>query len=115
MVAVTVILSAIIAAFVFGMAGQIQTTHMVAATEQRTSTSTVTVTYMGGQDAKLLQGLGVTVDTNTTVDWFNASGTNGVSVGAIKTVPASNPGRNYIVVTGVFTDGSTQVIAQNTL
>ena len=51
MVAITVILAAVIAAFVFGMAGNIQKTKVVAATEYRVNSSYVTVTYQGGQDA----------------------------------------------------------------
>ena len=57
MVAITVILAAVIAAFVFGMAGNIQKTKVVAATEQRVNASYVTVTYQGGQDAGTLNGI----------------------------------------------------------
>src|SRR5208337_3058763 len=54
MVAITVILAAVIAAFVFGMAGNITKTKVVAATASRTSSSYITVTYSGGQDAGTL-------------------------------------------------------------
>ncbi|MGD1003854.1 MAG: type IV pilin N-terminal domain-containing protein [Methanoregulaceae archaeon] len=49
LVAITVILAAVIAAFVFGMAGNIQKTRVVAATAS-TQGSTITVTWQGGQD-----------------------------------------------------------------
>ena len=87
---------------------------MVAATEQRSSTSNVTITYQGGQDAGLLQGLGAQVDGGT-ITWVNSSTTGTIPVGTTKTISAGNPGRNYVVITGYFTDGSVQVISQNTL
>ena len=49
MVAITVILAAVIAAFVFGMAGNITKTKVVAATATR-SGSNINVVYQGGQD-----------------------------------------------------------------
>jgi len=62
MVAITVILAAVIAAFVFGMAGNIQKTKVVAATLSRPSANSVIVTYQGGQDAGTLLGLNFTVN-----------------------------------------------------
>ena len=56
MVAITVILAAVIAAFVFGMAGNIQKTKVVAATEYRANASLSLVTYQGGQDARTIGG-----------------------------------------------------------
>ncbi|WP_062397059.1 type IV pilin [Methanogenium cariaci] len=47
MVAITVILAAVIAVFVFGMASDIETTKSVAATAKQ-SGSDVLVTYQGG-------------------------------------------------------------------
>ena len=54
MVAITVILAAVIAAFVFGMAGNIQKSKVVAATASRISSTAVVITYNGGQDANSL-------------------------------------------------------------
>src|SRR5271157_547612 len=62
MVAITVILAAVIAAFVFGMAVNIQKTKVVAATEYRNSSTWVIATYQGGQDANTLQSINWTVD-----------------------------------------------------
>ena len=45
MVAITVILAAVIAAFVFGMAGNIQKTKVVAATVQQPDSDNIVVTY----------------------------------------------------------------------
>ena len=51
MVAITVILAAVIAAFVFGMSGNISKTKIVAVTAQQPDSKYITVTYQGGQDA----------------------------------------------------------------
>ena len=131
MVAITVILAAVIAAFVFGMAGNIQKTKVVAATESRVNTSSVVVTYQGGQDAGSLTGIAFTVDgANVTPSISTAAdalttlqGTmvvaktsgNSLPVGASMYLNAGNPGKNHIVGVGTFNDGSTQVIVDTTL
>ena len=51
MVAITVILAAVIAAFVFGMAGNISKTKVVAVTGARIDANHVLFTNDGGQDA----------------------------------------------------------------
>jgi len=131
MVAITVILAAVIAAFVFGMAGNIQKTKVVAATEYRTNSSFVTVTYQGGQDAGTMGGIAFTVDgANVTITTGGAAAVGStpatneliaagsgtiLPVGANAIIPASNPGKNHVVGVGVFTDGTTQVIVDTTL
>ena len=57
MVAITVILAAVIAAFVFGMAGNISKTKIVAATAQQPAANSIVVTYQGGQDARTCTGI----------------------------------------------------------
>ena len=127
MVAITVILAAVIAAFVFGMAGNIQKTKVVAATEKRVNTSYVTVTYQGGQDAGTLYGIAFQVDgANATPTMYGqnqvsqnevypASGQSVLPVGSSVTLSATNPGKNHVVGIGVFTDGTNQVIVDTTL
>jgi flagellin-like protein len=136
MVAITVILAAVIAAFVFGMAGNIQKTKVVAATEYRNSSSYVVVTYQGGQDAGTLGSIAFTVDgSNATLIYPTSSstgldiagtgnsanaifsGTAGaiLPVGSSAVVNAASPGKNHITGVGVFTDGTTQVIVDTTL
>ena len=127
MVAITVILAAVIAAFVFGMAGNIQKTKVVAATEKRVNASYVTITYQGGQDAGTLNGIAFTVDgTNVTPTGTGSAVVvnNEVTppatqtilpVGQTATVPASNPGKNVVVGVAYFTDGSQQVLVDTTI
>jgi len=118
MVAITVILAAVIAAFVFGMAGGIQKNHVLAATAQVVGTNTV-VTYQGGQDASLLATSGnPLVLTCTAADGTNLDpGSNNfpaagaLTVGATAQCPRTGSGaKDHVVVTATFTDGSTQVI-----
>jgi flagellin-like protein len=112
MVAITVILAAVIAAFVFGMAGNVQKTKVISTTVQRNATG-VSVTYMGGTDAASFSYATVTVGGATT--YQNVSGTStsnnilgntlGTQVfGATTTTPAR------VLVIGQFTDGASQVI-----
>mgnify|MGYP006268830017 CR=1 FL=1 len=58
MVAITVILAAVIAAFVFGMASGVSKTKTVAVTAKKIS-SNITVTYQGGTDDPLMAGVGI--------------------------------------------------------
>ncbi|MGA2918975.1 type IV pilin, partial [Methanoregula sp.] len=60
MVAITVILAAVIAAFVFGMAGNITKTKVVAVTASKTDAQDITVMNQGGQDQSALTALNVT-------------------------------------------------------
>ena len=106
MVAITVILAAVIAAFVFGMAGGISSTKSVAATAQQEG-ATIYVTYQGGQDS-----LDVTKITAYVPDC--ATSTAELSAPVVGQAMPFNVGlggdRNHVVVTATFADASSQVI-----
>ncbi len=74
MVAITVILAAVIAAFVFGMAGNVSKTRSIAVTAG-TSGSNFTTTYNGGPDDSDLASLNITYKDNGTV--FHTTGAGG--------------------------------------
>jgi flagellin-like protein len=126
MVAITVILAAVIAAFVFGMAGNIQKSHVVAATAQRTSSTTVTVTYQGGQDAGTLQSIQWQVGGSAASPGTppGAVGTGGIMI-ANATSGTVNVGSSGVITTGAppvhvtaigkFADGTSQVIYDSNL
>ena len=101
MVAITVILAAVIAAFVFGMAGNVGKTKVVALTTQRPSTTSIVVTNMGGPDAGSVSTLAVTGDLT--------GGTLGKSTGSTKTFTCL-AGKNHVIVTATFSDASQQVL-----
>ncbi|WP_342678079.1 type IV pilin N-terminal domain-containing protein [Methanofollis sp. UBA420] len=105
MVAITVILAAVIAAFVFGMAGNMSSTKNVAATATQQGT-TVIVTFQGGADAGDVKFL----------DW-SVNGVNQTPLHPLKNVTGSSAqnssgtnDKDHVVVTATFKDGAKQVI-----
>jgi len=108
MVAITVILAAVIAAFVFGMAGNVQKTKIVAATAQQTGTN-VTVTWQGGQDNGSCTSFNVTV--NNVIPAPAASSQNlACTVGNSYSMNGGTAAQDHVVVTARFTDGTQQVV-----
>ncbi len=105
MVAITVILAAVIAAFVFGMGSNIGTTKTVAVTASLNNTQHLIVTVQGGGDVATLKMLNMTI--NGTGD-INA--TKDVGVGT--TFNSSSPivGGSHVIIVAHFMDGSQQVV-----
>lgn len=108
MVAITVILAAIIASFVFGMSSNISKSKIVAVSAQQTDSTHITVTYLGGQDSGSLElaMVNITDDDGKFVDVDNLTNVVGNSVKA--TGKFSNT--NHVVVVGHFVDNSDQVL-----
>jgi FlaG/FlaF family flagellin (archaellin) len=109
MVAITVILAAVIAAFVFGMASGVQKTKSVAATARQMGTQII-VTWQGGQDNAMVSSYNISV--------LNSSGSTANSYFLPPNVGNSTilgngigtPSNDHIVVVGSFTDGTQQVV-----
>lgn len=118
MVAITVILAAVIAAFVFGMSGQVSKTKIVAVTVQQPDAKHILVLYQGGQDAQSFDGGRVTVTNDNTGDpavtYDNGDGTDnatlGNTVGSSVTATGTFTWKNHVIVVGHFTDGMEQVL-----
>jgi FlaG/FlaF family flagellin (archaellin) len=109
MVAITVILAAVIAAFVFGMAGGVSKTKTVAATA-RQSGNDIIVTWQGGQDNGYVSGYGVTLNDNSGTlghVWVNEGNAVGNST---KFAGKGDNTNNHVIVNASFTDGSGQVV-----
>jgi archaeal type IV pilus assembly protein PilA len=131
MVAITVILAAVIAAFVFGMSGNIAKTKTVAITTQKLDSSHISIMNNGGQDAASLTKLNATTSPALTacVDSAGASALVGTSTCQISVVPVgatmkltsgSTPTTDYstktqVIVVGTFNDGSNQVLLDTTV
>jgi FlaG/FlaF family flagellin (archaellin) len=130
MVAITVILAAVIAAFVFGMSGNITKTKIVSVTGTRSNSGSVSLTYAGGQDAPSLnliqwqvqgvQAVGTAGMVNTTgamyggLTAFNTPATQpspavALPVGSSAIITAATA-NSHVVGVGYFNDGATQVI-----
>jgi FlaG/FlaF family flagellin (archaellin) len=113
MVAITVILAAVIAAFVFGMAGNITKTKVVAATAQQPDANSIIITYQGGQDASSM--INMTVNINDAEAGVLGGATGILPVGSSKTYTGSFAGKDHVVCIGYFSDGTSQVIMDNTI
>jgi len=112
MVAISVILAATIAAFVFGMAGNMnnQMSKIVAVSVHQPNADQITVTYLGGQDNQYFDyaTANVTKDDGGFVDVVNLTGPVGSRV--IAEAEGELSGSNHVMVVGHFTDGSAQVL-----
>ncbi|MEI7857195.1 MAG: type IV pilin N-terminal domain-containing protein [Methanomicrobiales archaeon] len=109
MVAITVILAAVIAAFVFGMAGGIQKTKVVAVTLSRSGTGTVQALYQGGADSASLTNLTFSGTGVTTTSPCLTAACNPIAIGCRTAITTTtNPAQ--ILVLGHFNDGSTQIL-----
>jgi flagellin-like protein len=115
MVAITVILAAVIAAFVFGMAGNVQKTRVVSVTTQQTNATALVCTYQGGQDSSSVSfvGCGV-IPQGSTAQAVNVWMVN-PTVGMQITNNNATAGRDHVLVVATFTDGTQQIIADNYL
>lgn len=104
MIAITVILAAVIAAFIFGMAGDITSGHTVAVTAVKEA-GDIRLTNYGGADVGNLAG---PIDVTCT----NATATTlGTAVGSSVTLTPSPAGfRERVMAIGTFADGSTQIL-----
>jgi len=126
MVAITVILAAVIGAFVFGMGGNVAKTYTVGVTAAQTGEDTVDVTFQGGQDASAVLSMNVSIGSA----YFNSETTEGTydtdpsetfiqpfSVGKTVTCTDDAVGddditsdRDHLIVVATFRDGSQQVV-----
>ena len=113
MVAITVILAAVIAAFVFGMAGNVDAKNrLVAATASshvnESNMNVISITYQGGADAKDVIAVNWSVN-GSEPKYINGSET--LFVGSNNITIGGKPGeKDHVVVTATFNDGSSQVI-----
>lgn len=117
MVAITVILAAVIGAFVFGMGGSLKKTYNVGVTATQTGSDTVDITFQGGPDADLVDWMNVSIGDK----YYDASGNevgsesktfSTVTVGKMVSCngTAITSGRDHVIVTAKFADGSKQVV-----
>ena len=117
MVAITVILAAVIAVFVFGMAGDVQTTKVVTVTAKQVTNATdsyAQVTFQGGSDAADVEYINITLTDSTGAEQPEGSLSN-PEVGDTVYVAGATDGQDRVLVIGTFSDGTTQVLYDNTI
>jgi len=117
MVAITVILAAVIAAFVFGLAGSTGTAKNVGLTVAQGTGNNVIVTIQGGTDLPQLNKLEWSIDGATFENTWNIGGTSSppttFTVGMKLTANVGETvSGNTFTVRGTFTDGSQQVLIE---
>ena len=138
MVAITVILAAVIAAFVFGMGSNIETQKQVAINAKQITDGKLQVTVQSGADLSSLKYLRIEVtpnggssetfyaytDKDSTIDKTvivdgdtkGLDNAKGISVGSTYTMPAKLTDiSDHIVIVGHFTDGREQMLLDTTL
>ncbi len=106
MVAITVILAAVIAAFVFGLVGNVGGAKVVGLTVADNGTAGI-VTWQGGADMSSLTNVTYTLNGGNP-DVFNPHTPN-PTVGSQSVIDAELKGSKLIII-GTFQDGSEQVI-----
>jgi len=111
MVAIVVILAAVIAAFVFGMAGSAGTSKNIGMTVTKNGTSGFEILWQGGNDINGITGVdwnvvGGNTPGNGTVTLTNTP----PQVGDVDAVAAGDITGGRLLITATFTDGSDQVI-----
>jgi archaeal type IV pilus assembly protein PilA len=104
MVAITVILAAVIASYVFGMTAIIPSGRNVVATVSQPDSSHITVVYKGGPDQTLVKGLNITWPSGVTQSFANPV------VGSSFSTTGQFAGKDHVVVVASFNDGTDQVI-----
>jgi len=111
MVAITVILAAVIAAFVFGMAGGVSKTKSVAATARQLQNDVI-ITWQGGQDNQQVLNYTIQVTTSggTNSGIINVPGTPPLVGNSTKVLNFGTGAQDHVVVVANFNDGSSQVI-----
>lgn len=130
MVAITVILAAVIAAFVFGMGGNIETQKQVAINAKQITDNKLQVTVQSGADLSSLKHLRIeitpgtgsnspkayyayTTSTGKTVadTTSGLSGATAISVGSTYTTPGYlTDASDHVVIVGHFADGREQML-----
>lgn len=109
MVAITVILAAVIAAFVFGLVGNIGGAKVVGMTTtiNSSNSSEIDILWQGGADLASLQDISGTVN-GTSFGPVNVT----PSVGSISTIgiTSSEEIEGRVVLVGKFSDGAEQIL-----
>jgi FlaG/FlaF family flagellin (archaellin) len=115
MVAITVILAAVIAVFVFGMAGDVEGTKSVGATAKQVD-DRIVMTYHGGTDHIDVEYINTTVyDAAGDQTDFNYSYRPSVGFSYTTGPDVGTPQQERVTVTAKFVDGYEAAILDATL
>jgi flagellin-like protein len=107
MVAITVILAAVIAAFVFGMAGNIKSSKTVGITFTQNSAGNGVATITGGTDLPSLNGVNYSVNGGTEQPILTSGN---LTVGKYNVTNSAITKGQRVMLIGYFGDGSSQIL-----
>lgn len=110
MVAITVILAAVIASFVFGMTGNVSKTKIVSSSLSRPNQTSMIIVFHGGQDAGSLTSICWTFDGANAGLQKSVIAGKPVPLGDTKIFVNLPTPRIHVIGIGTFNDGSTQII-----
>lgn len=120
MVAITVILAAVIASFVFGMGQSVKRTYNVAAVAQaidsdgeNDGTDAIVITYHGGPDAQYVTKVTYSIDGEPSTELCSDSSGVDCEAGVSAKYPSlgtAGAGEHSVIVAATFQDGTEQVI-----
>ena len=99
MVSITIILASVIAAFVFGMAGTVESPKIVNINVQKTGPTQITLTNYGGNDIGSLSSVQVKINSE---DYVNASITGVGDTVDYGSTDGVTSGRNHVIIRGAF-------------
>ena len=128
MVAITVILAAVIGAFVFAVPPNIQKAKVMASSIQiDTNGGTVLLSYHGGPDDIYLTSITVTAPNGTV--WYTSSADGDLTLNTASSPPPTKPklgavmtltpapdwpaGKKHVIAVGQFNDGVQQIIVDS--
>ena len=112
-VALTVIMASIIAAYMFGMMNGVPQSRSIAITTVQSDPNTILVTYYGGPDQGSLENISILWPDNTRQDVpFPKVGDvyKGTNIGP---TPNATPGKDHVVVTAIFKNNVQQVALES--
>jgi len=112
-VLLVLIIAAVIAAFVFGMTGNISKTKVVNVTVQQPDSNHITVTYLGGQDSDIMKQLTATVTDSSgnaqTKTIGQSEQTTLLPIGSSITFTGEFSGKKHVVAVATFFDGTQEI------
>lgn len=120
MVAITVILAALVASVTMGMTTNIPKTKVLSATVSQPESDKLTITYFGGQDQTTCIGIRWDItdsfgSNQMTMMGHTTSPSIQLQVGEVRTITGNFIGKDHVVATAYFMDGTQQVILDNTI
>lgn len=119
MVAITVILAAVIAAFVFGLAGSTGSAKNVGMTVTVDQNRFVIATIQGGTDLASMTNMSISTDSGQNYLYLvnrgsSTQATFPLNVGQVVNSTGTIPLNTRVILKGEFSDGSSQVLFDKT-